>query len=136
MQIPSFTLLRSALIVAVSALFLLGCSKATNSEPSKSELLVKTSWAVRSTIPFVDEVTNTVFQFVKDGSYQQISPDGTIAALGKWGLANGETAILVTLSSTTTLTFDLLELTDKTLRFRLKIPNNGIIVEFYCVPVG
>ncbi len=136
MQIPSFTLLRSALIVAVSALFLLGCSKATNPEPSKSDLLTKTSWTVRSTIPFVDEVTNTVFQFVKDGSYQQISPDGTIAALGKWGLANGETAILVTLSSATTLTFDLLELTDKTLRFRVKIPNNGIIVEFYCVPVG
>lgn len=129
--------LYTALVLACAAslVTVLGCSSATSARQAKTDTLVKTSWNTKTTLPFVQEVVGTVFIFARDGTYQQVSPDGNIAALGKWSLASGEASIDLTLSNGLKLSLDIQELTSESFRFRLKLPDSGAIVEFFCSPV-
>lgn len=109
------------------------CRPAAEAQPSKTQLLTNTSWIIRSTIPNVNELIQAVFVFTRDGAFQYITPDGTIAALGRWTFTDNETRVNVVISSTNMLQMDVLTLTAQEFRFRLSI--NGAIIECSCVPL-
>jgi hypothetical protein len=112
-----------------------GCSNATAARQAKTDILVKTSWNTRTTLPFVQEIIGTVFIFARDGTYQQVDPNGNIVALGKWSFNTDQTSITVELSNSISLMLEIQELTADSFRFRVKLPDSGAIVEFFCSPV-